>query len=401
MRRLGIAAICLGLLAASCVAGQTGVIEIGAIYPTGGSQGPGGIEEFRGVELAAELVNERGGVDGRAIRLRLEEAESREEAPGAVDRLAENGVDIVVGSYGSTISLPAANAAIRHGLLFWETGAVGMLGEALDGDHPVFRYPASGDVLGREAVAFVRDQLDLGDDVLYSVVYADDVYGRAVAEGALEEISLSGLALAADVPYDIHTADYGELAARVARAGTDVLVVVAYLEDGVALQRELVRQQVPLRAAIGTSSAYCMIAFGAMLGDDAIGLLASDKPDGAAIDPRELTPAGAQALLWARERYLERFSDEMTAPALTGFAGALALFDHVLPSADDLDAQAVARAARDLDVPRGELPDGGGLSFAGGSNELAPHVIWQWVERERREVVWPEVSATHEIVRPS
>ena len=44
-------------------------IRIGAVYPLSGSQGPGGIEEFRGVELAAKLANQSGGVGGRPIQL--------------------------------------------------------------------------------------------------------------------------------------------------------------------------------------------------------------------------------------------------------------------------------------------------------------------------------------------
>src|SRR5437899_8621423 len=35
-------------------------IVIGAVYPTGGGQGPGGTEEFRGVDLAAEYANRSG-----------------------------------------------------------------------------------------------------------------------------------------------------------------------------------------------------------------------------------------------------------------------------------------------------------------------------------------------------
>ena len=45
---------------------QPGPLRVGAIYPLSGSQGPGGVEEYRGVRLATDLINQAGGVDGGA-----------------------------------------------------------------------------------------------------------------------------------------------------------------------------------------------------------------------------------------------------------------------------------------------------------------------------------------------
>ena len=401
-RFIGVLAVVVVGSSCAAVRGEAPYV-VGAVYPTGGSQGPGGIEEYRGVRLAAEFANAHGGVNGRRIEIRLEKAERREHAPAAVDRLADDGVDVVLGSYGSTISQPAANAAIRRGLLFWETGAVGELGMALSPKAGAFRYPSAGEVLGERAVAFVDEQLDLDTDLRYAVAYADDVYGRSVGGGALDEIRRRGLSLAADLPYDLGTVDYGELVDRIARTHTDVLVVAAYLEDGVALRREIVKRGVPLKVNIGTSSSYCMREFGKLLGDDAVGLFASDKPNGATPDVRDLSPEGAEALRFLRATYRERFDDDVTAPVLTGFSAATALFRHVLPDAASDDAEAVATAARRADLPRGALPDGGGLKFGAdgdGANRRATHVIWEWVAPRQREVVWPPALASHEIVPP-
>src|SRR5687767_13720175 len=98
-----------------------------------GSQRQGGTDEHRGVLLAAQLVNERGGVNGHPIEIRSIDVPSGDAAPYAVDYLAADGVRFVVGSYGSTISEPAAARAARRGLLFWETGAVGEMAPAEQG----------------------------------------------------------------------------------------------------------------------------------------------------------------------------------------------------------------------------------------------------------------------------
>jgi hypothetical protein len=82
------------------------------------------------------------------------------------------------------------------------------------------------------------------------------------------------------------------------------------------------------------------------------------------------------------------------------------LFRHVLTRAEELSANGIAHAAREVDLPRGALPDGSGLHFSGSegearANERATSVIWQWVAREEREVVWPPSLSSHAIVRPA
>src|SRR2546425_3223855 len=295
------------VLAMGAAAGAAGSapIVIGAVYPTGGGQGPGGTEEFRGAAMAAEYANRAGGWQGRPIELRLEHADSWDAAPFAVERLANRGIAVVVGSYGSTISRPAAEMASRLGLVFLETGAVGQLGMAVASGRLVFRFAPTGESLGRAATAFVREQLAprlrVRRGLRYSVAYVDDVYGRAVAEGALEEVKDSGLTLAGAFPYALPSADYVGLATQIAHARTDILIVAAYLDDAVAMRRALILANVPLLAGIGTSSSYCHPVFGEILGDDAVGLFASDKPDGDVLRADALSADAAAGLQWVRE----------------------------------------------------------------------------------------------------
>jgi ABC-type branched-subunit amino acid transport system substrate-binding protein len=408
MRRISLV---LALATAGC-APAAGDLVIGAIYPTGGSQGVGGIEEYRGVQLATELANREGGVGGRRVRLHLVPTESAEGAPGAIRTLADAGVGVVLGSYGSTISRPAAEAAARQDMVFWEAGAVGQMGAAAAPGDRFFRVAPTGASLGRSAVRFVQDRLapklDAPSDLRYAVAYVDDVYGRSVGLGAIEEIRRSGLTLAAAMPYDLASVDHDAQAARIEEAGADVLVVAAYLDDGIGLRRAILRRGVELTASIGTSSSYCMREFGRALGADAVGLFASDKPAAAYVDPAAISGPARDALVWARDTYRQRHDDDMTAPALAGFAGAWALLEHVLPAAGGDDPGAVAAAARDISLPMGALPNGSGLAFAPpghpepGANLRAAGVIWEWVEPNTREVVWPPSLATAPIlaVRP-
>ena len=405
--------IVLLLPAAGCTSDPPEPVRVGAVYPLSGGQGMGGVDEYHGVQVAAELVNAEGGVGGRPVEIDQVDVPEADAAPGAIRALADRGVELVLGSYGSTISSPAAAAAAGRGSLFWETGAVGKLAGPGEGDL-VFRVAPTGGLLGRGAIRFVADQLapKLGrpaSSLRFAIAAVDDVYGHAVADGARAELRERGLRTAADVAYDPRRYDPAKVVRELAAARPDVLFVVAYLEDGVDLRREQVRQHLPLLASIGTSSSYCMPEFGALLGRDAVGLFASDKPDTHGINPAGLAPEARALLERADAAYRRAHGHSMSAAALAGFSGAWALFRHVLPAASSLAPGDVAAAARKARVPAGGLPNGSGLEFAppggpdAGANLRAASVIWEWTEVNRREVTWPPQFATAPIgaIRPS
>ena len=387
------------LLAGASCSKDAQPIRVGAIYPLTGSQGPGGRDEFRGVSLATDLVNLDGGVGGRPIDLTPLDVAGGDAAPGAVDDLADQGIRFILGSYGSTISRPAEAMAARNGMLFWETGAVGEMTHVGAG-RLVFRVAPSGRQLGRSAVAFVARRLApmLGKDpatLRFAVTGVDDPYGRAVSGGAVAEIQRLGLHSAGLFPYDAQRLDAAALVGRIAASRPDVLFVAAYLQDGVAIRKAIVARHLPLVANIGSSSSYCMPAFGAALGSQAVGVFASDKPDAEYLNPAGLSGEARDVLRQARRMYEDRFGGEMEAPALAGFAAAWALFHWAMPRASALTPDAVSAAARSMHLPTGVLPNGSGLAFASpgtrqaGTNLGASSVIWEWTGVDHRVVVWP------------
>ena len=398
------------LLATSCSgssgsAGRPEPLRVGAIYPLSGSQGPGGIEEYRGVELAARLANQRGGVAGRPIELVPQDVPEADAAPAAVERLASQGIGVMLGSYGSTISEPAAQTASRGGQVFWETGAVGELMGLPAGGDRVFRVAPAGSLLGRTAMDFTASELlprlkRKAAGLRYTVAAVDDQFGDGVARGAVAELRVRGLTVAGDLRYDPRRDSAAGVVRRIAATRPDVLFVVAYIDDGVAIRKQIVAQDLHLVANIGTSSSYCMPAFGAALGKDAVGLFASDKPAADWLSARGLAPDAIALLNQANHAYRAAYGDGMSAAALAGFAGAWALLHFVLPKAGSTDPAKVAAAARTTNVPMGGLPNGSGLRFGAvgtpdaSDNLGAASVIWEWVGVNDRQITWPPRFAT-------
>jgi branched-chain amino acid transport system substrate-binding protein len=382
-------------------------VRIGVLYPTAGAQGRQGTEEQRGVELAAEWANARRSLGTRRIELVHESADTAESVPGDLAVLQRKGVDVVVGSHASAISQAAASIATQQHQVFWETGAVGQTLPGTGGGRNFFRMAPMGANLGAAGIDFITHQvapsLHADHPLRYAVAYIDDPYGRAVAQGAIDEIHASSLSMVGTFEYAATTTDWTALADRIKAARPDVLYVSAYIADGIALRRALVARHVPLLANIGTSSSYCMPEFGVPLGRDAVGLFASDKPDAYDVNADALRPEGRAALKWVDTTYEHRYHEEMSAPALSGFSGAYALFVHVLPAAGGATPAAVARAALGVRLPQGTLANGSGMAFArpgqpdAGDNRNATSVIWEWVAPGQRAIVWPATFANHPV----
>ena len=234
----------------------------------------------------------------------------------------------------------------------------------------------------------------------YTVAAVDDQFGEGVARGAVAELRARGLTVAGDLRYDPRRDPAAQVVRRIAATRPDVLFVVAYIDDGVAIRKQIVQRKLHLVANIGTSSSYCMPAFGRALGKDAVGLFASDKPAADWLSARGLAPDAIALLNQANHAYRAAYGDSMSAAALAGFAGAWALLHFVLPRAGSTGPGQVAAAARAVRVPMGGLPNGSGLRFGAvgtpdaSSNVAAASVIWEWVGVNDRQITWPPRFAT-------
>jgi len=389
--------------ARSAPALQGSAIRIGALYPLSGSQASGGHEEYQGLQTAANLINASGGVRGLRISFVPANAPSADAAPDAVDRLKRQGVSIVTGSYGSTISLPASAEAQRDGLIFWESGAVATM--VTERGYPnVFRTVTTGNSLGRAgaryAASIIAPRLRMTVPQLRAaVVYADDVYGSSVGRAMVAEAKSLRFRLAGVLSYDPYHVSFAPLVRRLKGMRPDIVLVAGYVQDAIAFRRETLRQHLHPAAMIGTSSAFCMQAFGDTLGRDALGLFASDKPD-ASFNPAALRPAARRLLARATAAYRRSFRTSMTAPAVAGFVAGWILFHDVLPHARSLSPADIRDAALKVNLPYGSEINGAGVRFAPpgapdeGQNLRAISVIWQWQRPGHEVVVYPKNYAT-------
>ena len=405
MRRLVLIALALLIVAAAC--GQTQAtpsneLVLGAIYPLSGPQAAGGREELAGVKAALQVA-QAGGELHAQVRLDVVDANTPDAAAAAVDHLVrDEHVAAILGTYGSTLSAAASARAEELKTVYWETGAVADPITAQR--HYVFRTVATGSSLGRMAVTFTHDVLVPDYRVKsprVAVIRVNDVYGRSVGGGEQALASALGMSVVDVIEYDPHAYDPAVIAARVAADHPDFLWDVSYLDDGVAIWQALLREHVTLKAAVGTSSAFCMPDFAKRLGSGAVGVYAADKPD-ADISAGALSPVGRALLDRARASYARgNGGASMSIPAVAGFVGGWTLFHDVLRKVSGaVTPDSIRAAAMNVDVPVGDSINGGGVRFGGpgaldeGQNTRAAAVVGQWQSVGVMKIVYPSAYAT-------
>ncbi len=429
---------------------QPAPIRIGAVFPlTGNAAGLAG-QEQRGVQIAADMVNADGGIDGRRVELDVRDLESAAEAPAVMAALKADGVQAVIGAYSSGLSITASTAANDAGLVYWEAGAVAdqLTGRGLP---LVFRVGASGSNLGTNSAAFAAQALaprlgSAASDVRLAIVNAQDAYASSVADAADATAQQAGMPVVLRTSYSLTIPDWPSLMSRLAAAKPDVIILASHIPDGVAFRQAMLTAGLHVSALIGSTMAECDPDFAGELGPDAIGIFASDRPTGgfqsSALSGQARAVYERLAAAWAAGAssapsvaqdggwgagYGDAYGSgdtggygasggyTITGPveegsagagpteeALSGFTAAWALFHDVLPAAarqGEPDAMTIATAARAVDLPAGSLPNGAGLRFSStpatsGQNLLASAVIWQWQAVRSYTFVWPDTYAT-------
>jgi branched-chain amino acid transport system substrate-binding protein len=394
LRRIAFIGLVLFALA-SCVqspADQDHDLVLGAIYPLSGPQAPGGKAELAGVQAALKVAQTN-------LRLQVIDATTPDAASAAVDKLVRDyHVPAILGTYGSTLSVAASARAEELKTVYWETGAVADPITAKR--HYVFRTVATGSALGRMAVNFTHDVLVPQMNVSSpraAVVRVNDVYGRSVGGGEEALARSMGIQVVDVIEYNPRAYDAEVIAARLAAARADFLWDVSYLDDGIAIWQSLLQNHVSFKAAIGTSSAFCMAEFSRRVGYGSVGVYAADKPD-ADISPAAMSPAGRALLAKARTA----FGGSMDIPAVAGFVGGWTLFHDVLPKlSGSFTSESIRAAALKVDVPTGDSINGGGVRFGAagsleeGQNTRAAAVIGQWQGVGVMKILYPAAYAAN------
>lgn len=412
-----IAGLCAGLTA-PIGAMAADDIRIGVMYDyTGPLAGGGSKAAAIGNKIAIDMINEKGGVEGRKIVPIYTDAQSKTDvAINETERLLnEQKVDVIMGVFSSAQCVPMAAKIDAVKKIFWATVCVS---SAVFKDRNLqyaFRANIHSDQYGDTSCTFVNENAKKfgkePKDLKIAIIYEDGPYGSGIANANETRCKALGMQIVHKEAYAATSSDLSALVTKLRRAQPDVILHTGYNPDITLFLRQAKEAGLKFQALIGHGAGYSQIdKLHETFKDDVNYLLDVDPPPAQLLDPKTLAPGLGDLTAELVKRYqAETGAKEVPPHASMGFNHAWVFFNDVMPRAikkyGGTDPDALRKASLDTDIPVGGTIQGYGVKFFGpgtqmaGQNERAQPVVMQFVKGETK-VVWPAAIKTADPVIP-
>jgi branched-chain amino acid transport system substrate-binding protein len=381
-------------------------IRIGVLLPVTGPFAKNGIENWEAVQIARDMINERGGINGRKIEYLQGDATNPNAAISETERLiTRDNIKITTGSFASPIAIAVSQAAERHGMFHWETtGAAEIITRR--GFKHTFQVGAPARRYSEAAIDFIVDDLAKrlnkpAEELRVALLWENRAFGKSVGDGVRAYAGGKKIKLVYDEGYDQFATDVTPIVQKLKDVKPDILIAISFPNDAILFQRKAKELDFNVAAFIGVSAGYSSPDLRNSIGDAVNGLFVSDFPP--KVNAKVLKPDVSKVA----EEFYRRYEDKMKRPpaghASAGFSAIWALFTEVLPKAKTFEPDELRDIALMLDLPEGSLVNGSGIKFTNfdwpgdpkdaGQNLRAAIGVWQWT-KAGNEQVFPERLAT-------
>src|ERR1700726_2838917 len=246
-------------------------INIGALYPTTGSMAQIGVGCGAAAKLAAEMVNDAGGIKslgGAKLNLIISDVQSDTTVTRTeTDRLISgNKLSAIHGCFASALTLIASEVAERARVAIITGSSTDQLNK---GRHYTFTPFARA---SQFALAQLQMSKLVSDNPKVAVIFENTAFGTSTSNGLREQAPGEGVEIVMFEPYSAGFADAGPLINKVKASGADMLFSVSYLNDLILIVRAI--KQVRLKIALnGGSGGFVIPDFYKSVGPLTEGLL--------------------------------------------------------------------------------------------------------------------------------
>jgi branched-chain amino acid transport system substrate-binding protein len=399
---------------------QAETVRIGVVYDLSGPFAAGGsVACSIGAQIAIDLVNERGGVAGKykVVPINADCQSKVDVAINEVERLlSQEKVEIVNGVYSSAHAVPLAAKVEAQKKILWITTAVATAVLKDKNFSYVFRGQIHSDQYGQAFASFIAEnaKAKLGAEpgnVKVAIIHEDGPYGVGVGEATERFGKEKGLQVVLREGYTATAPDLSSMVTKLKRAGADVISHVGYNPDITLFLRQARESGLRFKMLVGNGAGYSQLdKLRATFGKDIDNFCNIDPVPAQLINPASLAPGLGDLTKTMVERYKAKTKATDVPPHCSmGFNQTWVLLNNVLPVAKDkyggFDAEAVRKAALDVDIPAGGTIQGYGVKFyrpgtpLSGQNERSTPVVMQDAG-EHISVVWPSNIKTQEPVLP-
>ncbi len=373
-------------------------ITLGMAVSLSGRYALQGQQCLGGLECYARDVNAAGGILLKEIGKRLpvklityddesNEDRVREQAQRLIQ---EDNVDLLVGPYGSNLTLAVAEIADVHQKVLWNhSGSADAIFSSNLSWVIGILTPAS------LYLATILDMIKVIDPTVRRVALFNATTGFAtdMADGVLAWIEREGFSLVLHQPYSSGIQDFKPLLQNLNQdppALPDLILGVGRIEDDILLGQQLWQVR-PRVKAVGLVVA-AISRFKATLHEQADGFLAPSQWEPWVRYPVDFGPSEDDFL----QHYLKSASVPIDYPAAQGYTAGL-VAQRCVEEAGSLDQQALREAAGRLRFTTFFGPYA--IDPQTGRQTAHPMLVTQW-QQGKKVIVWPTEVAEAEPIYP-
>jgi branched-chain amino acid transport system substrate-binding protein len=416
----GVAA--LGLMPRPALADVASPIRIGVLYDHSGPfAAAGSIACAVGAQTAIDLTNERGGVMGK-YKVEAVSADSQSKADVAIneaDRLiSQEKLDIILGVYSSAHAVPLAEKLDQQKKILWITTATSTAVLKGKNRQYTFRTNVHTDQYGGASAGFVGNNAKSKfgmdpKDVKISIINEDGPYGVGCGDAAAETAQKLGMQVVLKEAYSSSAPDLSSLVTKLKRARGDAILHAGYNPDITLFLRQGREAGLKFKVLIGHGAGYSQLdKLRETFKSDIDYFCNVDPAGGQLINPSAFQPGVADLIKIMVERFTKATNIKDVPPHCSmGFGSTWTLLQNVMPIAiqkfGGVDAEAIRKAALEVDVPPGGTVQGFGVKFAPPGSELAGQnvrsviaVMQYFPTAPEERVVGPDSFKTNDPVVP-
>jgi ABC-type branched-subunit amino acid transport system substrate-binding protein len=256
-----------------------------------------------GIQMRIDEANEAGGINGRKLRLVIEDNASQpSQAVRAVDKLIRRDeVFALLCPFGSGPNVATVKKAVDAGVVcFAPYAASGLVRQAAGQTPLLFTTNLNYDSTTSAAVKWATG--NLGSKKV-GFVYQEGPFGDLVGKGVKAALAAKGMPLAAEASYKVGDLDFSSHVARMQAAGVDLIVCATTTRETIAVAAEVKKLGLAgvnvLTASPGRAGLTVALGKEAMEGVYGVGTWRIATPDQATVAEKS----------WA-EAYRKRFNTE-------------------------------------------------------------------------------------------
>jgi branched-chain amino acid transport system substrate-binding protein len=401
MRKLALSLAAVLLSVATSASAQT--LKIGAPQPMTGADAPFGDKFKKAYTMAVEEINAAGGVNGKKLEVVIEDHQAKNALAATVTEklITQAGVLVITGgrASGQAVEIASVCQRLKTPYLVDHPSADIITSKGFEW---VFRNNPTGSIYPQAFNRFITE-VEGAMPKSAAVIYDNTVFGKTIANSAMQFLKSKGVPIVADEAYPLNTLDFKPLMTKVKATNPDYFLMVAVATtDAILLTRHAKEIGIRPRAFVGFGGGFGVIDFPKQLGPLAQNVFSSAAWSGNPNDPE------VKAFY---EKFNKRFGFYPKEHEVEGYASIYIIADALKRAkltgnlAQDRDAVRQALLATDMKTVFGKVKFGKykgplGDEYTNQNVHSPDHsVLAQWKDGKLLNV-WPKDNAETAYVFP-